>query len=227
MAALAKFIELKQIAAAKRLHQRLEQWRLIERALASLKLRFPEFSLEETLLKVTCVNALYRTNVLAIHRLVKHAVEVLRQADLTLAGPELIEELAVPPQSDGKVHRHHSFGSKFAHFFIDSERIPIMDSYAVNMIKFHLERTSMALDPNRPYVAFCANHSLLKGELGFPITNKDLDHFLWIAGLYKVYCKKRNAPINREVHAMFENQDLSIVADLADLLPPVTSGRNA
>jgi hypothetical protein len=220
---LAVPIELEQIAAARRLHQRLEQWRLIDAALASLALRFPEFNLEETLLKATCVNALYGTNVLAIHHLAKHVAELLRNVDLKFIGPELIEQLAVPPHRGGKVHRHHSFASKFAHFFIDSEKFPIMDSYAVRMVKFHLGPKFVVLDPKRPYVTFCKNHSQVKKALPFPVSNKELDHYLWIAGLYMAYRKNPNAAINREVHTLFENPDPAISADVAHLVPATSN----
>jgi len=41
-------------------------------------------------------------------------------------------------QNGRSTKRHHSFVSKFAHFFIDPERFPIMDSYPVSLLKVHL-----------------------------------------------------------------------------------------
>jgi hypothetical protein len=216
---LAVALEVEQIAAAGRLHQLLEGWQSTNDALASLGHKFPGFDFNSVLLKTTCVNALYGTNVLAVHRMARHVVEVLGRVDLPSAGPELIEELAVPPQDDGIVHRHHSFASKFAHFFIDSERFPIMDAYAVAMIKLHLGRTSVLVDPERPYEAFYKNHSLLKIELG-SVSNSELDHYLWIAGLHTAYRKNPRVTINREVRLLFENPDPRIVADLATLSSP-------
>jgi hypothetical protein len=205
------------IGAARSLHRRLVRWQAIDAALASLASHYPGFGLEATLLKATCVNALYGTNVLALHRMVKHVVKVLESVDLTRAGPELIEHLAVPPQTNAKVHRHHSFASKFAHFFIDSQRFPIMDSYAVDMLKFHMGQKSMVVDDERPYVAFWQNHSLLKQKIRFPISNPELDHYLWIAGLYRKYQRNRNAEINREVQQLFENPDPAVSAELRSL----------
>lgn len=213
---LAVPLKVEQIAAAGRLHQRLESWQSTNRALASLVSKFPGLDFNSVLLKATCVNALYGTNVLAIHRMARHIVQVLGKVDLRSVGPELIEELAVPPQDDGILHRHHSFASKFAHFFIDSERFPIMDSYAVAIIRFHLGRIFMLVDPERPYEAFYKNHSILKKDFGC-VSNSDLDHYLWIAGLYRAYCKKPRAAINREVRVLFGNHDPTIVADLATL----------
>jgi hypothetical protein len=216
---LAVSLDVEQIAAAGRVHRRLEGWQSTNRALASLVSEFPGFDFNSVLLKATCVNALYGTNVLAIHRMARHVVEVLGKVDLPSVGPELIEELAVPPQDDGIVHRHHSFASKFASFFIDSERFPIMDAYAVAMVRLHLGRTFMLVDPERPYEAFYKNHSLLKMELG-SVSNVELDHYLWIAGLHTAYRKNPRATINREVRLLFENPDPRIVADLATLSSP-------
>jgi hypothetical protein len=212
-------LEVEQIAAARRLHERLEGWQSINRALASLDSKFPEFDFNSVLLKATCVNALYGTNVLAIYRMAQHVVKVLGKVDLSSIGPELIEELAVPPQDDGIVHRHHSFASKFAHFFIDPESFPIMDTYAVAMTRFHLGLTFALVDPERPYEAFYKNHSLLKKEFG-RVSNIDLDHYLWIAGLHMAYRKNPRAAINREVRLLFENPDPTIVADLVTLSSP-------
>lgn len=222
--ALAISIEQAQIASAQRLHQRLGQWQLIETALASLAKQFPGFAQNETLLKATAVNALYSTNVLAIHHVVMHLVVVLQQANLSSSGPELVENLAVPPPIEGKIHRHHSFASKFAHFFICAERFPIKDSYVVEMMKFHLGRKHAYTDAQSPYLAFYGNHSLLKEELGFAVSNRELDHYLWLAGLFLAFRKNPKAEINQEVRTLFESSDSSIVSDLATLFPYASNG---
>jgi hypothetical protein len=221
--ALVVAIEETQISSAQRLHRRLEQWQLVVSALASLATQFPTFAPHETLLKAIAVNALYGTNVLAIQHVAKHLTAVLQQANLSSPGPELVENLAVPPPIEGKTHRHHSFASKFAHFFISAERFPIMDSYVIKMVKLHLGSTRTCTDAQSPYVAFCANHRLLKEELGFAITNQELDHYLWLAGLRLVYRKNPGAAINMEVRALFETPDPTLAADLVNLMHSIPS----
>lgn len=54
--ALSRPLELRQIAAAQRLHGRLEQWQLTDHALAALKAKFPGFAPYEVLLKATVIN---------------------------------------------------------------------------------------------------------------------------------------------------------------------------
>jgi hypothetical protein len=74
--------------------------------------------------------------------------------------------------------------------------------YAVQVIRLHLGSKLTLADAQEPYIAFCANHSLLKKELSFAVSNQELDHYLWLAGLYLIYRRKPNAEINREARAL-------------------------
>lgn len=217
--ALSVGIKETQISSAQRLHRRLEQWQLVDSALTSLASQFPGFAPHEALIKVIAVNTLYGTNVLAIHHVARHVATVKKEKDLSSAGPELVESLAVSPPIESKTRRNHSFASKFAHFFISTERFPIMDSYVVKMIKLHLGNERTYTDTQNPYVAFCANHRLLKEELGFAITNKELDHYLWLAGLYLTFLNNSQARINKEAGFLFKQSDTAIAADLRALWP--------
>ena len=94
---LAMPLSSKVVAAATRLHARLNQWGRADRALELLKTLCPGFSHESTLLKAVAVNSLYGTNVLAISRVADHVYKVIRQATLATAGPELVERIASVP----------------------------------------------------------------------------------------------------------------------------------
>src|SRR5690349_6766320 len=125
-------LSMSQIDAANRLHRQLSQWQVTDDALRALKDRFPGFAIDATLLKVVAVNQLYGTNVYAVVRMAQHIAEVMLEAShMDDAG--LVEELAALSGM-----KHTSFASKFAHFFIDVERFPIYDSYAVKMVAYHL-----------------------------------------------------------------------------------------
>jgi len=144
-----------QVAAANRLHAGLRQWATADRALGALAERFPEFDETSTLLKAVTINAMYGTNVWALDRMARHVMAVLSETDLARAGPELVERLATPPPAPGQKRRrtHLSFAAKFAHFFIDAERYPILDSYAAKMVELHLPgEPSAASDRRRPSV---------------------------------------------------------------------------
>jgi len=202
---LAVPLPIEKIDAANRLHERLEQWRLADEALRLLADRCPGFAPDACLLKVVAVNALYGTNVYATTRMAKHVASVLALADLGIARAELVERLADLPRTEGqKRKRHHySFASKFAHFFIEEERFPIMDSYALKTLKRHLGRRGYADDRAHPYAGFVSSFQELKRRSGVNCSNRHLDRYLWLAGEYAVWKKTPAAPINAELSAMF------------------------
>ncbi len=202
----AKLTE-EQIAAAGAIHATLVQWRLTDEALRRLQDALPAFGAEESLLKVVAINALYGTNVFALVRAATHVQKVLAAADLTTAGPELVESLAdIPTTSGGRHRRYVSFASKFAHFFISADRFPIHDSYAERMMLLHAGQ-SAARDLARPYEAFVANLERLKREYGLKSTYRELDRYLWLAGLYRAYGEGKRT-LKAEVLHIFERPSL-------------------
>jgi hypothetical protein len=105
-----------------------EAWQIADGVFDSLPRSFPGFDRQSTLLKATVVNALYSTNVYAIARMAEHVEKLIRARGSLPADADFVEQLASPP---GLKPKFYSFASKFAHFFIDAERFPIYDSYAV------------------------------------------------------------------------------------------------
>jgi hypothetical protein len=217
-------IEPSQIEAAKRLHGRLQQWRLVDEALAVLSEQLPGFTTAEALLKVTVINALYGTNVYAIVPMARHVAHVLEKLGPASLGAELVEVLAsIPRDGDKKYPFFRSFASKFAHFFIDAERFPIMDSYSMRMVKMHLGKGNYAPDGDHPYLAFFVNHGNLKAEIDFKGSNRDLDRYLWLSGEYLAWQKNHEAAINAELRVAFEKPSPEVAADLDALVAPVLS----
>lgn len=216
---LAVPLPISKIEAAKRIHERLEQWRLADQALQ--RLADGCFELDACLLKVVAVNALYGTNLYAVTRMAKHVTGVLTASDPAATGSDLVERLAALPATEGqqRKRRHYSFASKFAHFFLDAERYPIMDSYAVSMLKRHLGRRRYSDDKDRPYAAFVRNFQELKRLSGFTGSNRELDRYLWLAGEHAAWKKKRRRAINAEVAALFAHPP----ADVAALLDALGS----
>ena len=150
-----------------------------------------------------------------------HAKSVIEKSVLSTAGPELAEEIARLPENDGQEanRRYHSFAAKFAHFFIDPERFPVMDSYAVKMVKFHLGRRNYFENRDQPYAAFVENFKKLKDFGGLNVSNRELDQYLWIAGEYRAFHKNPDTNISVEVKRLFTNPSEDVSADLAALLP--------
>ncbi len=210
---LAVPLTMTQIEAANRLHRKLIQWRVTDRALHTLQEDLPGFEIEATLLKVVSVNQLYGTNVYAVVRMAQHVTEVMQDAG-GMEDADLVEELAT---LTGRKHR--SFASKFAHFFIDMERFPIFDSFAVKMVAYHLEARELARDSAHPYRAFVENICKLKRYAGLSCTTKELDRYLWLAGLYQSWRRNTVSQINAEVAEMFKSPSPEVTTDLAILLP--------
>jgi hypothetical protein len=217
---LAVPLPITRIEVANRLHERLEQWRLADQALGLLKERCPKFAPDACLLKVVAVNGLYGTNVYAITRMAKHVASVFSRADLGTAGAELVERLAdLPPAERQKQKRHHySFASKFAHFFVSEDRFPIMDSYALKMLKVHLGR-GYSKNPAHPYAAFVGNFHEVQRLSGFAGSNRELDRYLWLAGEYAAWKKNPSARINSELADLFAQRSPEVMPLLGVLLP--------
>jgi hypothetical protein len=54
-------------------------------------------------------------------------------------------------------------------------------------------------------VAYVRDYNRLKGNLGFEITNQELDRYLWIAGELKAYVKNETARINMALRDLLRN----------------------
>lgn len=212
-----------QIKAANRLYHRVPQWKTVDNALDALKQQFPDFDAESVLLKVVAINALYQTNVYAGARMAKHVEDVMGRSDLSSLGLDLVEELAaLPPSSNReKPRRHVSFAAKFAHFFIDAERFPIMDSYAVNTINYHLRKADRVQDTAHPYRAFVANFDTPRELSGHDGTPRELDRYLYLSGVYRAWRENPDRKISRAFKGLFENKPQGAAAELEALLPSI------
>src|SRR6266566_1883816 len=154
-------LTMAQIEAANELHKQLSGWQTTDGALHALHSRFPGFDDEATLLKVAAVNQLYGTYVFAVGRMAEHIRVDVMPKEGKIADVDFVEELATLPEIK---YKHISFSSKFAHFFIDKERFPIYDSFAEDMVKFHLGRQGWIKDKEHPYRAFFQNLVKLKEQ---------------------------------------------------------------
>src|SRR5260221_10321553 len=213
---LAVPLSMPQIEAANRLHQQLPQWQVTDRALHALKVHFPGFDAEATLLKVVAVNQLYGTNVYAVIRMAQHIAKVMSEAD-NMENADLVEKLA---SLTGR--KHLSFASKFAHFFIDMERFPIYDSFAVKMVAYHLGRQGQVINVVHPYQAFIENINRLKERAHLSCTSKELDRYLWLAGLYQEWLGSSAPQINVEVAQLFKSLSSDAAAELTGQIPATT-----
>ena len=213
----AKVPSPEQLAAADRIYGLAVEWQQIDRALYLLAERVGGYSSEAVLLKATAINSLYSTNVYAIVRVAEFMAGVLSKEALDEAGPELVEKLANVPKggSEKKARRRHSFASKFAHFFINPNRFPILDRFTEEMVRRHLGGGATGEDQGR-YVTFARGIDRLRAMVVPHPSNADLDHYLLIAGQYYEWmAKDENAAIGSEMKAIFRKGG----EDLRRLLP--------
>lgn len=217
MVDFANPLEQSQLDAASRLYAQLRQWHMTDAALMALAGAFPAWEPEVTLLKVAAVNQLYGTNLYAVNRMAEHVSAIMATADPASEGPALVEYIATLPKlpTQQTQWRHFSFASKLAHFFIDAERFPIYDSYAVQMVGRHLGPKERVRDAAHPYQAYVANLELLRERSGLAWKGRELDLYLWLAGEYRAWLKHPHGPTNKELAQLFAEPQAA--ADLAAL----------
>lgn len=198
------------VRAACDLHATLVPWHRSDEALLAIKTGVKDFSPAATLAKVAAVNALYYTNVFALVRVCGHFADVLARSDLGRAGPELVDALADVPRggTEKRKVRRLSLAAKFAHFFIDEDRFPIYDRYAVRMVAMHAGTSIASLDGN--YVAFTAAFNALAVGAGIVTQRRRLDRYLWIQGQYEEW----------RAHGKASSGDLASAFKRGDWPPP-------
>ena len=207
-----------QLEAANSIHRRLGQWFTTDRALNLMAERLPGFGGEETLLKVATINQLYGTNVFAVVRMATHVTDLM--ASHPQMDYRLVEEMASLPLKPGQrsQRRYVSFASKFCHFFVDTERFPIYDSYAAKTLMHHLGRHLVIRNVVHPYMAYLANLGRLRDWARLDCTVRELDRYLWLAGVYRKWRETPNAKINAEAASIFASPPSDVAAELRRLV---------
>lgn len=196
-----------RIAAAVRLHeQHLPQWRAADAALEAVRAAFGrDFNYAPNLVRVATINTLYGTNLKATHRMAQHIAGLLPRGAELLEPAEVVEAIAALPPANGEaLRRHRSFASKFCHFFIDADDFPILDQAARDALRLHLGPEA-ARDAESGYAGFCGALARLRQGWGLEVSPRDLDRYLWIAGMYRAFARGRR-DINRDLLALFERR---------------------
>lgn len=217
MEVLAVPLLASQVEAANSIHSRMQQWAVIDRGLGLLAERFPGFDREETLLKVAAINQLYGTNVFAVVRMAEHVTDLM--ASRPQNDPRLVEQISFLPMAPGQQsqRRYVSFASKFCHFFVDAERFPIYDSYAANTLGHHLGRRLLVRNADHPYQAYVANFKLLRERARLVCSTRELDIYLWVAGVYRRWRARPDARINVEASSIFDRPSADVITELEKL----------
>ena len=94
-----------------------------------------------------------------------------------------------------------------------------MDSYADEMLKYHLGYGTYRTDSGHPYRAFVANFTALNQLSGCAGPPRTLDRYLWLAGQYRTWRANPKAPINTELKQLFEDPPAEAADALGVMLP--------
>lgn len=204
--ALAVSLVETQVVAAGKLHDELEQWKAAERALDYLKEAMPSnIQDEQVLLKAAVLNQLYATRVFTLHAMASHIVEVF-SSEAMRDECSLVERIAYLEASG---REHESFASKYCHFFVDSERFPLFDSYVPAIVRMHLGKGNYRCKTtHKTYRNFYADLMALRGHISFRPNVREMDHYLWLRSQWQTFRKKGDdAPIGAEVEHLFRSAD--------------------
>jgi len=195
-----------QIRAAVELHDRLEWWKLSERAFRQLREVLPGFEREAVLVKAPVINSLYSTGVMAIWAMAEHIATVMKSPPKDSV--VLVEKIARIPSVN---KNFYSFASKFAHFFVDAARFAIYDSYARKMVAYHLGKGEA-----NSYRAFSEDIAELQRVAELSCSLRQLDYYLWLAGNYRKW--RARGAIGAEVRGLFEDPPAEVRTRLEALL---------
>ncbi len=228
--ALAVPLSPSQVEAASALRTWMPAWVAADAALDLLRSLSDDAGLGVVLLKVAALDRLYGTNMYAIVPMAQHIVTVLA------ARPEdpiaLVEAIAVlrPPPQKGRTaaeappppawaKTYWSFASKFVHFFLDPDRVPLYDAWAAQSLNYHLG--PIRLGSSNPYRQFVQKVSVLRSLAGLSCSIRELDRYLWLSGMYREWSRKPDrAPLSREVISLFTEQSPEVQRLLSVLVPP-------
>lgn len=198
----------RHIEAGQRLHAMVPSWGTTDEALNAVAKNFPEHDLSSCLVKVVTVNSLYSTNVYAVWRMAEHVQQVLMDPQRP-SGPELVDCIAALGNRN-----HRSFASKYTHFFIDSG-FPILDQYVLKMLAYHLGQRQVW---PKDYVQFYGWFEKLRSHCDGQFSTKDIDQYLWMAGMYREFRRVGPGLLSKDVGTLFASQDPQIQKTLAQLV---------
>lgn len=194
----------KQIEAAQSLYDRyMHGWCRSDEALDELHRVMPGFDGPVVLVKAATVDNLYSANVYYIDNAAQRIGDVLSGVgDVASAGPDLVENLAaVTVPTRGTIH-YRSFASKFAHFFINRDRFPVYDRFAIAMLRAHLGTRALPAE-GAGYTRFHDAFWRLADSVGPDLDTRHLDRYLWIVGQYREW-RKTPKGVNSEARGVFE-----------------------
>jgi hypothetical protein len=174
-----------------------------ERALHALQGCFPTLDNESTVLKVLALRAVDSGPSLAVTRVAAELQAALANVDLGRAGPELVDRIALLPSAPAHMPlaRRLGFASRFAHYFVDLDRFPVLEAWSERALAVHVARGEVPGESR--YVRFANDFARLATQIDLK-RRRELARYLWLEGQYHAWHRNPRAAIHRGVRALFE-----------------------
>lgn len=157
-----------------------------EPALELLFKKFPNnVQLEEVLLKVTCLNDLYNTNVYATYEMAKHIFKLNIDSRLIAGDKSLVPEIAYLKHAD----RHfYSFATKYCNWHYQN-KFPIYDQYVDKILWEYSKTYEFSSFKRKDLKEYGKFYVVINDFVKFfnlkTLTLKQVDKFLWLYGMQK------------------------------------------
>lgn len=152
--------------------------------------------MNEVLIKVSCLNDFYYTNIYSTYSVAKRILSLDIDARLKAGDPTLVDDIAVVTMDNGNVKNFYSFATKYCSHHKPTE-YAIYDSYVEDVLKYYRDVDDFCdffTEDLRSYEKFVA---VLRAFAKFynleQYTLKDLDKYLWLLGKDKFPQKRYQA----------------------------------
>jgi hypothetical protein len=189
-----------RVDAAAKLWSRSAELVQMERALFSLQGCFPGHDADSVLLKVVALACVWANRTVVAQPWAAHARRVLARFEPGVEPLWLVDELArAPGVALSAAGRAVTFASRFAHYFVDVDRFPVLDRWS----EVELARLAPPTDGASRYVEFAARHSRVASELGIERPRR-LWCYLWLAGQHRAWSRNPRTTIHGAARALFE-----------------------
>ncbi|MCE9594510.1 MAG: hypothetical protein K8S98_09975 [Planctomycetes bacterium] len=189
------------IADALGLWNRSEELVRGERSLFALQGCFAGFDPSSTLLKLAALTSFDAGRARSLAPLFDHVQSVIERCDMENAGPEFVDALATTPPAPARSEiRELGFASRFAHYFVDSERFPILDGWSERALAGFVGDATPSGATR--YGRFFAEHARLTAACS-PVRSSELGRCLWLAGQHAAWSRNSRTPIHRAARELF------------------------
>jgi hypothetical protein len=203
---------IEQVRAAVRLWCHSTDLVRAERSLFALQGYFPRNDGDSVLLKLVALQTLDGGRAFGAERWAAQCERLLAGVDARSVDLDLVDRLGLAAQRSAREHKGAlTFASRFAHYFLDVDRFPVLDAWSESELERLAPRDESA--PSR-YAEFAARHARVAAELGVA-RPRQLWCCLWLVGQYRAWRRNPRRSIHRAARALFE----SCPAEAALLLP--------